>query len=194
MTEPHARPEPARRRAQRRALLRHVRPHRRAAVHRRRLVTQPRQRSRPSHAERRIHQAELMALTLLAAVLYSSVGQGGNERLLGGDGTRRRCVRRNAPRRARPEHTRFGNCGRRFARAGCFSWRLSLLFAIASVPLAFVGRMVTLPGALYKQMSSCFTNWVEKEWSNLGCLGCEDTSKDSPISDHVASLSCGDRD
>jgi uncharacterized membrane protein YfcA len=34
----------------------------------------------------------------------------------------------------------------KFYRAGCFSWRLLLPFAVASIPAAFVGGYVTLPG------------------------------------------------
>jgi uncharacterized membrane protein YfcA len=37
-----------------------------------------------------------------------------------------------------------------FSRAGCFSWGLFWPFALASVPLAFVGGAVTLPGNIYK--------------------------------------------
>jgi len=38
----------------------------------------------------------------------------------------------------------------KFCRAGCFSWRLLWPFAVASVPLAFVGGMLHLPGAYYR--------------------------------------------
>ncbi len=37
-----------------------------------------------------------------------------------------------------------------FARAGWFRWRLFMPFAVASVPCAFVGGMVTVPVATYK--------------------------------------------
>lgn len=40
----------------------------------------------------------------------------------------------------------------RFARAGCFSWKLFLPFAIGSVPMAFVGGWTTLSASLYKQL------------------------------------------
>jgi len=38
----------------------------------------------------------------------------------------------------------------RFAQAGYFSWSLLWPFALGSIPLAFVGGAVTLPGAAYK--------------------------------------------
>lgn len=38
----------------------------------------------------------------------------------------------------------------KFYRAGCFSWRLFWPFAAASVPLAFVGGIITIPGHVYK--------------------------------------------
>src|SRR5688572_2044401 len=37
-----------------------------------------------------------------------------------------------------------------FYRAGFFSWRLFLPFAIASIPAAFVGGMIELPTTAYK--------------------------------------------
>lgn len=37
-----------------------------------------------------------------------------------------------------------------FYKAGYFSWRIFLPFAIASIPLSFVGGMITLPIAIYK--------------------------------------------
>ena len=39
----------------------------------------------------------------------------------------------------------------RFARAGCLPWRLLWPFAVASVPAAYVGGMLTLPSLLFKQ-------------------------------------------
>jgi hypothetical protein len=37
-----------------------------------------------------------------------------------------------------------------FYRAGCFSWQLLWPFALSSIPLAFVGGAITLPGMYYK--------------------------------------------
>lgn len=40
----------------------------------------------------------------------------------------------------------------KFQRAGCFSWRLFWPFAAASIPFAFIGGTLTLPGAIYKPL------------------------------------------
>lgn len=38
----------------------------------------------------------------------------------------------------------------KFYRAACFSWRLLWPFALASIPCAFLGGYITLPGQAYK--------------------------------------------
>jgi uncharacterized membrane protein YfcA len=38
----------------------------------------------------------------------------------------------------------------KFQRAGYFRWRLFWPFAIVSIPMAFVGGAITLPGQTYK--------------------------------------------
>ena len=38
----------------------------------------------------------------------------------------------------------------KFYRAGCFSWSMFWPFAIGSVPFAFIGGVISLPGYLYK--------------------------------------------
>lgn len=40
----------------------------------------------------------------------------------------------------------------KFARAGYFEWRIFWPFAIASIPLSFIGGAITLPTAVYKQL------------------------------------------
>jgi hypothetical protein len=40
----------------------------------------------------------------------------------------------------------------RFARAGYFSWPLFWPFAVASLPFAFLGGMLSLPGSLYRML------------------------------------------
>ena len=40
----------------------------------------------------------------------------------------------------------------RFYRAGCFSWSLFWPFTLASVPFAYLGGALTLPGGIYKPM------------------------------------------
>ena len=39
-----------------------------------------------------------------------------------------------------------------FVRAGCFSWQLFWPFAVASVPAAYVGGAITLPGEYYRPL------------------------------------------
>jgi hypothetical protein len=39
-----------------------------------------------------------------------------------------------------------------FARAGCFSWQLFWPFAVASVPAAYIGGAITLPGEYYRPL------------------------------------------
>jgi uncharacterized membrane protein YfcA len=40
----------------------------------------------------------------------------------------------------------------RFARAGRIAWRSLVPFVIASIPLAFIGGLIVLPGSLYKPL------------------------------------------
>ena len=40
----------------------------------------------------------------------------------------------------------------RFYRAGYFSWRILLPFALSSIPFAFIGGALTLPGAVYQKV------------------------------------------
>ncbi|CAG0971807.1 hypothetical protein METP3_01534 [Methanosarcinales archaeon] len=39
-----------------------------------------------------------------------------------------------------------------FRRAGCFSWRIFWPFAVSSIPFAFIGGALSLPGSVYKQL------------------------------------------
>jgi hypothetical protein len=55
----------------------------------------------------------------------------------------------DAPDRARAQSARRVDCHQRFARAGFFSWSLLWPFALGSIPLAYIGGGVTLPGHWY---------------------------------------------
>lgn len=98
---------------------------------------------------------ELVTLSLLifaAAVLYSSVGHGGASGYLAV-----MALFSVAPDVMRPAalvlNVLVASIGVvRFARAGYFSWRTFWPFAVASIPLAFIGGTITLPGTLYKQL------------------------------------------
>src|SRR3954469_4007998 len=39
-----------------------------------------------------------------------------------------------------------------FYRSGFFSWRIFLPFAVASIPMAFIGGMISLPTNVYKMV------------------------------------------
>ena len=94
----------------------------------------------------------LSLLILAAAALYSSVGHGGASGYLAA-----MALFGVAPSAMKPTALCLNILVAsiatfRFARAGCFHWRLFWPFALASVPLAFVGGMITLPTTIYKQM------------------------------------------
>jgi hypothetical protein len=98
---------------------------------------------------------ELVTLSLLifvAAALYSSVGHGGASGYLAV-----MALFSVAPDVMRPAalvlNVLVASIGTvRFAREGYFSWRTFWPFAVASIPLAFIGGTITLPGTLYKQL------------------------------------------
>jgi uncharacterized membrane protein YfcA len=89
---------------------------------------------------------------LLAAVLYSSVGHGGASAYLAV-----MALAGIAPAVMRPTALVLNLfvaaiAAIQFARAGHFSWRLFWPFALGSIPAAFVGGAIHLPGSLYKQI------------------------------------------
>jgi uncharacterized protein len=94
-----------------------------------------------------------LALTLCifaAAVLYSSVGHGGASGYLAA-----MALFSVAPESMRPAalvlNIMVAAIGTtKFYRAGCLSWSKFWPFAVTSVPLAFVGGWLTLPGRAYK--------------------------------------------
>ncbi|HJR07055.1 MAG TPA: sulfite exporter TauE/SafE family protein [Pyrinomonadaceae bacterium] len=94
----------------------------------------------------------LALLILLAATLYSSVGHGGASGYLAA-----MALFGLAPATMKPTALCLNILVAsiatfRFWRAGCFSWPLLWPFAVASVPLAFVGGAITLPTNVYKQI------------------------------------------
>ncbi|HYO99462.1 MAG TPA: sulfite exporter TauE/SafE family protein [Pyrinomonadaceae bacterium] len=94
----------------------------------------------------------LSLLILVAAALYSSVGHGGASGYLAA-----MALFGLAPAAMKPTALCLNIlvasiATLRFWRAGCFSWPLLWPFAIASVPLAFVGGAITLPTTVYKQI------------------------------------------
>ncbi len=97
--------------------------------------------------------AEVIALTLFilgAAVLYSSVGHAGASGYLAA-----MAILGVAPTVMKPTALVLNIlvaaiASIRFWRAGYFSWRTFWPFALGSIPLAFVGGALQLPGAVYK--------------------------------------------
>ncbi len=92
----------------------------------------------------------LACLILLAAMLYSSVGHAGASGYLAA-----MALMGVAPEVMKPSALILNIlvasiATLQFHRAGCFSWRLLWPFAIASVPAAFIGGAITLPGDWYK--------------------------------------------
>jgi uncharacterized membrane protein YfcA len=94
----------------------------------------------------------LSILILAAAALYSSVGHAGASGYLAA-----MALFGLAPATMKPTALCLNVLVAtiatfRFARAGCFHWPLFWPFAVASIPLAFVGGALTLPTTIYKQV------------------------------------------
>ncbi len=66
-----------------------------------------------------------------------------------------------------------------FYRAGFFSWRVFLPFAVTSIPFAFLGGMITLPTPAYKVVLGCVlvVAAIRLAWS----LKAEAETKEPPI-------------
>lgn len=96
--------------------------------------------------------ALLSACIFAVAVLYSSVGHGGGSGYLAA-----MALLGLVPAVMKPTALILNIfvasiATVRFGRTGCFSWRMFWPFAMASVPLAFIGGVVHLPGSLYQRV------------------------------------------
>ncbi len=94
--------------------------------------------------------ALLATAMLFAAFVYASVGHGGASAYLAA-----MALAGIAPAEMRPVALALNVVVSavatvKFQRAGHFSWRLFWPFAATSIPLAFVGGALTLPGTAYK--------------------------------------------
>lgn len=92
----------------------------------------------------------LTLLIFFAALLYSTVGHGGASGYLAA-----MALFNVAPEVMKPTalvlNLFVAGIGTfRYVRAGCFDWKLFWPFAAASVPLAFIGGMLHLPGPMYR--------------------------------------------
>lgn len=94
----------------------------------------------------------LSLLILLAAALYSSVGHGGASGYLAAMALFGLTPAAMKPTALCLNLLVASLATFRFWRAGCFSWRTFWPFAVASIPLAFVGGALTLPATIYKQI------------------------------------------
>jgi uncharacterized membrane protein YfcA len=102
-----------------------------------------------------MNTADVIVLSLLilaAAALYSSVGHAGASGYLAA-----MSLFGLAPATMKPTALCLNVLVAtiatfRFWRAGCFHWPLFWPFAVASIPLAFIGGAITLPTTIYKQI------------------------------------------
>ena len=91
-------------------------------------------------------------MIVAAAALYSSVGHGGASGYLAA-----MAIFGLAPSVMKPTALILNILVSaiatiRFYRAQCFSWRVLLIFAVTSIPLAFLGGMIALPGDYYRKI------------------------------------------
>jgi uncharacterized membrane protein YfcA len=94
----------------------------------------------------------LTALIFTAAILYSAVGHGGGSGYLAA-----MAICAVSPAIMKPTALTLNILVATIAtihyyRAGCFSWKLFIWFAVGAVPFAFLGGKMTLPDQIYKQI------------------------------------------
>src|SRR4030095_1064235 len=94
----------------------------------------------------------LAACFLVAAVLYSSVGHAGASGYLAVMALRCVPLATMKPTALVLNLIVATIAGTRFVRAGFFSWPLLWPFVIGSIPAAFIGGAITLPGHWYKSL------------------------------------------
>ena len=94
----------------------------------------------------------IAAAIFVMALLYSSVGHGGGSGYLATLALAGVAAGVMRPAALILNLLVAGIAAAQFARSGYFSWRVFWPFALTSVPLAFIGGQIHLPGALYKQM------------------------------------------
>jgi uncharacterized protein len=132
-------------------------------------------------------QVPILGLLIFgAAVLYSSVGHAGASGYLAA-----MALFGVAPAVMRPTALTLNIAvalitTARFYRTGHFSWPLSWPFLISSVPLAFVGGAITLPGAVYRVLVGLILLFVA--YRMFWYADHEKTAVRPPL---VAALGCG---
>ena len=131
--------------------------------------------------------AWLLALAFFAgAVLYSSVGHAGASGYLAAMAFTAMPATSMLPTALVLNLLVASIATLRFARAGFFSWRLLWPFAIGSIPFAYIGGGITLPGHWYRALVGVVL-WVAalRLWLNLSVSRQERTP---PV---VAAVLCG---
>ena len=131
--------------------------------------------------------AWLLALAFFAgAVLYSSVGHAGASGYLAAMAFTAMPATSMRPTALVLNLLVASIATLRFARAGFFSWRLLWPFAIGSIPFAYIGGGITLPGHWYRALVGVVL-WVAalRLWLNLSVSRQERTP---PV---VAAVLCG---
>lgn len=98
------------------------------------------------------HSLWLAAAFVVAAVLYSSVGHAGASGYLAVMAFAGMPVPMMRPTALVLNLLVASIATIRFARAGFFSWSLFWPFALGSIPLAYVGGAITLPGHWYRTL------------------------------------------
>ncbi len=97
----------------------------------------------------------LALLILLAATLYSSVGHAGASGYLAAMALVGVSAEMMKPTALTLNVLVASIATIQFFRAGCFSWRVLWPFALASIPCAFIGGAVTLPGHVFRPIVGC---------------------------------------
>ncbi len=120
----------------------------------------------------------LAGMLFLAAVLYSSVGHGGGSGYLAVF-----ALWGLAERDMRPVTLVLNVCVStiavsRFARAGWFSWRTFWPFAAGSIPAAYLGGTLTLPGLWYRPLVGA--TLVYSAWRMLRGISTSDERNVAP--------------
>lgn len=128
----------------------------------------------------------LTGVIFLVALLYSSVGHGGASGYLAALG-----IAGIAPAVMRPAALVLnilvaGMATIRFARAGHLRWATFWPFAIASIPFAFFGGRLSLPGAWYKAVLGAVLVFSAVRMLMKTAIGAEAPTRSIPVAPAMA--------
>ena len=128
---------------------------------------------------------------LVAAFLYASVGHGGASAYIAA-----MAIAGVAPAEMRPIALQLNVLVSaiatvKFYRAGYFSWRLFWPFAVVSIPAAYVGGAITLPGTAYKILVGAVLLYAAWQlWWSARASGQERPAPHVPIALSMAIGAC----